>query len=377
LSRSCQKVLNANQLLINDLLETHLPAHFDKIRACDRAVEFSLQEIHPLALLDAAGGPRPCRPVVRRACAVDICVSAWLNFCASKNDLQTCKIRSSFHHRKNIMNKPSVFIGSSSEGLEFARAIRSLLNSDSEVTLWNEGFFKLGNTFIETLINSLPRFDFGVLVLTPDDLVNSKNITSLGPRDNVIFELGLFMGRLGRARTFVVHQADAAVKLPTDLAGVTTARYEWPRSGNDHEGAVGAACDSIRKAILDLGFAEGRVSKHIQIVEKEQEKQKEQIEVLSFLLGHFLPQFELEHLNHLMRNEPFMYRMHPGFEREIRHLWELHFITKTHDFKILGMPQEGDLRVFFSISDQGKMYIKFREQYETKIQADSGRAKLS
>jgi predicted nucleotide-binding protein len=63
------------------------------------------------------------------------------------------------------MNKPSVFIGSSSEGLEFARAVRSLLKDDAEITLWNEGFFQLGHTYIETLVNALPRFDFAVLVL--------------------------------------------------------------------------------------------------------------------------------------------------------------------------------------------------------------------
>jgi siroheme synthase (precorrin-2 oxidase/ferrochelatase) len=42
------------------------------------------------------------------------------------------------------MGKPSLFIGSSSEGLEFARAARSLLAAGAEVTLWNEGFFDLG-----------------------------------------------------------------------------------------------------------------------------------------------------------------------------------------------------------------------------------------
>lgn len=38
------------------------------------------------------------------------------------------------------MIKPSVFIGSSSEGLDFARAVRSLLTHDAEITMWNEGF---------------------------------------------------------------------------------------------------------------------------------------------------------------------------------------------------------------------------------------------
>ena len=70
---------------------------------------------------------------------------------------------------------------------------------------------------------------------------------------------------------------------------MTTARYEWPRSDMNHEASVGPACDSIRKAIRDLGFAEGRINKHVQAVAKEQERQKEQIDALSFLLVHFLP----------------------------------------------------------------------------------------
>jgi predicted nucleotide-binding protein len=145
------------------------------------------------------------------------------------------------------MEKPSLFIGSSTEGLELARAARSLLAEDVEITIWNEGFFSLGRTFIETLVNSLPRFDFAMLVLTPDDLIHSRKDETLGPRDNVIFELALFMGRLGRSRTFILHQGNAKVKIPSDLSGVTTATYEWPRADGSHRSAVGAACDSIRE----------------------------------------------------------------------------------------------------------------------------------
>lgn len=117
------------------------------------------------------------------------------------------------------MDKPSVFIGSSSEGLDFARAVRDNLDKDAETSLWDEEFFTLGFAYIESLVNALPRFDFAVLVLTPDDLVNSRNDESLGPRDNVIFELGLFMGGLGRSRTFIVHQAESELKMPSDLLG--------------------------------------------------------------------------------------------------------------------------------------------------------------
>ena len=49
----------------------------------------------------------------------------------------------------------------------------------AETTLWNEGFFKLGGTFIETLVNSVSRFDFAVLVLTPDDWITSRDERAL------------------------------------------------------------------------------------------------------------------------------------------------------------------------------------------------------
>jgi predicted nucleotide-binding protein len=99
--------------------------------------------------------------------------------------------------------RPSVFVGSSSEGVEFARAVRAALEHDAEITLWDEGVFGLGQTFVESLTRALSRFDFAVVVLTPDDLVQSRSVEVFGPRDNVIFELGLFMGKLGRDRTFI------------------------------------------------------------------------------------------------------------------------------------------------------------------------------
>lgn len=149
--------------------------------------------------------------------------------------------------------RPSVFVGSSSEGVEFARAVRAALERDAEVTVWDEGVFQLGQTFVEALTQALSRFDFAVLVLTPDDIVQSRSLDMSGPRDNVIFELGLFMGRLGRGRTFILQQSGASLKIPSDLAGVTTAPYYWPRSDGNFRAAVATACDAIRERIRALG----------------------------------------------------------------------------------------------------------------------------
>lgn len=144
------------------------------------------------------------------------------------------------------MSKPSVFVGSSSEGLEVARAIELQFQHDAEITLWTEGVFGLGEPTLESLLNALGRFDFAILVLLPDDLMVTRSQEYMGPRDNVLFELGLFMGRLGKARTFVVCSANPQVRLPSDLAGVTVATYDAQRADGNIVASVGPACTLIR-----------------------------------------------------------------------------------------------------------------------------------
>ena len=90
-----------------------------------------------------------------------------------------------------------------------------------------------------------------MLVLTPYDVVEPRGERSDSPRDNVLFELGLFMGRLGRFRTFIVADRTTRLKLPSDLAGFTTAdlveRPDNPRA------AVSPACTQITAAMRKLG----------------------------------------------------------------------------------------------------------------------------
>ncbi|HEX8274205.1 MAG TPA: TIR domain-containing protein [Longimicrobiaceae bacterium] len=148
--------------------------------------------------------------------------------------------------------RASMFVGSSAEGLQIARAIQVGLDYDCEVTLWNQGVFGLGEGTLETLVKLLDRFDFAILVLTPDDLIKSRGESTQAPRDNVLFELGLFMGGIGRDRTFVVHDRTAQLRLPSDLAGVTTATFA-PRSDGNLVAALGAVTSRIASVINQLG----------------------------------------------------------------------------------------------------------------------------
>lgn len=218
------------------------------------------------------------------------------------------------HQRPDIlrmMQKPSVFVGSSTEGLDVAYAVRDQLVRDAEVTLWNEGIFELGLSFLESLVNALDRFDFAILVLTPDELLVSRDDSLLAPRDNLIFELGLFMGRLGRARTFIVCANDARLKLPSDLAGISAARYDAARTDQNLMAAVGTACSSIRKTIRTLGLSEarglGRLQQATDQVEGISDKVGDlvrlmarsriiELDVIEKQLGFLLPTGELERI---------------------------------------------------------------------------------
>jgi predicted nucleotide-binding protein len=67
------------------------------------------------------------------------------------------------------------------------------------------------------------------LVLTADDVTIRRGRKSHAPRDNVVFELGLFIGSLGRERTYIVTEKSVDLRLPTDLLGVTYLPYTKKR----------------------------------------------------------------------------------------------------------------------------------------------------
>jgi hypothetical protein len=159
--------------------------------------------------------------------------------------------------------RASVFIGSSKEGLPVAEHVQLGLGPDVEATLWNQDVFELGKTTIESLVETLDAFDFAVLVLTPDDVSISRATKKQAPRDNVLFELGLYMGRLGRDRCYFIFDADAGIKLPSDLSGVTAATFRRRADGN-LAAAVGPACTQIRGMIQKLGTRPKLPARHLE-----------------------------------------------------------------------------------------------------------------
>ncbi|HWF47317.1 MAG TPA: nucleotide-binding protein [Bryobacteraceae bacterium] len=233
------------------------------------------------------------------------------------------------------MAKPSLFIGSSTEGLDFARAVRTSLSDVAETTLWNDGVFSLGRTFIESLIAAVSRFDFAALVLTPDDQMVVRNDETLGPRDNIIFELGLFMGRLGRERTFIVRPESGPLKIPSDLAGISVATFDWPRSDANYRAALGPACDLMREAIRDLGFAPAKTDAHVRALQREQDQQQKQVDqqqrMIDELVKYAMSASIFRHLCGVTLLKEYKYVHNDGNRRELYFLRDAGYIKPRFD----------------------------------------------
>lgn len=146
--------------------------------------------------------------------------------------------------------QPAMFVGSSVEGLAVAYAIQECLEYAAEPTVWSQGVFKPTSNTLAALLEEVRRTKFAVFVFTPDDISQMRRETHHVPRDNVVFELGLFMGALDPIRCFVVMPRDTpSLHLPSDLLGIAALTYDAARSDGRLVAALGPACNRIRSAI--------------------------------------------------------------------------------------------------------------------------------
>jgi hypothetical protein len=152
------------------------------------------------------------------------------------------------------MEKPNIFIGSSSEGLPIAEAVFRLLSRDWRAKLWTHQLFLPGNYPLEALEAELKVCDFAVLVASPDDELVKRGIPQSAMRDNLLLEFGLFSGFLGRRRAFFLCPSAPEISLPSDLLGIIPAKYDAGRvatGGDERIAAVQNACLDINEVIRD------------------------------------------------------------------------------------------------------------------------------
>ncbi|MEH0110056.1 nucleotide-binding protein [Tersicoccus sp. MR15.9] len=153
------------------------------------------------------------------------------------------------------MQPARLFIGSSAEGREVAHNLQAVLEERGicQVVVWDQGVFDPSSYPLDALLGVARRSDFAVLVASPDDVTESRGDTSASIRDNVILEFGLFMGALGRERTYLL--ATGSAKLPTDALGLTRLPYH-PRPDGNVQAAVNTAALQIGRQVGSLGRRE-------------------------------------------------------------------------------------------------------------------------
>lgn len=152
------------------------------------------------------------------------------------------------------MNNPRVFIGSAAESINYVNAVQDYLDHTAEVTPWTSAF-DAQQYPMDDLEEQLETNDFAVFILSPDDIVKMRDVNYKKTRDNSLFELGLFWGRLGRERVFFLHPdsiTESDYKLPSDFTGLTTMAYKKREDGNI-KAAVSKHCGIINEKIVKLG----------------------------------------------------------------------------------------------------------------------------
>ena len=149
--------------------------------------------------------------------------------------------------------RPVLFLGSSTEALSATQMVQSgLAHDDILVKPWTCNVFQPSQYPVDDLLRVVQQADFAALMISPDDRVTSRMGRSDAPRDNVVYELGLAMGQLGRERTVMVMPRGEDIKIPTDLLGLNPITYKVGPEG-DLAAAIGPVCNELRQLIRRLG----------------------------------------------------------------------------------------------------------------------------
>lgn len=159
--------------------------------------------------------------------------------------------RARFHRPQNP--EPIVFVGCSTEALPIVQEIEVQFKHDSICFRpWTSGVFGAGGIVFDDLQKQVQEVDFALFLITPDDKVQSRSNEHFAPRDNVIFEMGLFMDHLGRERAFLLREHHLDLKIPTDLLGITALTYVRNNSRSLAD-QLRPACNEFRKLVRGLG----------------------------------------------------------------------------------------------------------------------------
>jgi hypothetical protein len=132
--------------------------------------------------------------------------------------------------------------------------------------------------------------DFSAFVFSPDDIGIMRSNETYVVRDNVIFELGLFIGAIGKERCFIVKPRGVELHLPSDLVGVTSTDYDPNRSDDNFTSSLTYASTQIKREIDKKGSFKEIITSKIHKVDFNKvlkDVSDTDLTVLSVLLGSY------------------------------------------------------------------------------------------
>jgi hypothetical protein len=142
-----------------------------------------------------------------------------------------------------ISHKPKIFIGSSTSGYTVAEKVKIYLSKGYDCYLWKDpGVWEINKSTFDNLLRMANYFDFGIFVATSDDLTLTNDKIVIEPRDNVILEMALFLGALGRDKSFLL--VEDGIKLPSDFNGIYMPRFNITK-----DDTIEAACGEFGEKI--------------------------------------------------------------------------------------------------------------------------------
>ena len=148
------------------------------------------------------------------------------------------------------MARPKIFIASSGKNISIAKAFKNQLREYADADVWDEVFRKHNNeSFLETLMQSKEDYEYGLFVWAADDAIANKKNAVYSPRDNVVFETGLFMGALGTPKIFIVYDDAIPLKTPTDFLGINLIKFNSKELKQKKHSAIKDACKIIEYEI--------------------------------------------------------------------------------------------------------------------------------
>lgn len=143
-------------------------------------------------------------------------------------------------------DRPKVFIASSGKALQYASAVQRHIGNEFKAYVWKDVPKYTSITLVEWILNLPARYDFGIFIFSNDDNLIINNEKKVVARDNVLFELGLFAGKLGFDRCSVLRPDIENFHLPSDLQGIFEENFEDPESDDDINSNLRNPCEEIK-----------------------------------------------------------------------------------------------------------------------------------